>query len=244
MSGTAADARDRRVVTLPVDRRAPTAPADPGAASHSPGWHVDDWGRDPVLVGAAAALAGLRWSTTVGGTDHLPARGGALIVVNHRRGALTPVHAALALGRATGRPVRFVGRTDVAPLGALAVRLGGLLARPDEVAGALRSGELLVVPAAPTLDPRQVGRVDHHLVGAAVATRTPVHPGAVLSTPVRRAARIEVGPARRSSRHRRGPLAEVELADEIEADIRRMLGELGGARTGTPLDWLPWMGGP
>ena len=31
--------------------------------------------------------------------------------------------------RATGRPVRFVGRPDVAPVGALARRLGGLLAR-------------------------------------------------------------------------------------------------------------------
>ena len=46
--------------------------------------------------------------------------------------------AALALPASTGRPVRFVGRPDAAPIGALARRLGGLLARPDEVAGALR----------------------------------------------------------------------------------------------------------
>ena len=80
----------------------------------------------------------------IGGVDRLPVRAGALVVVNTRRWSLAPIQAALAITRETGRVARFVGRPDTAPIGALARRLGGLLARPDEVAGALRAGELLV----------------------------------------------------------------------------------------------------
>ena len=106
----------------------------------------------------------MRWSTIVGGTDRLPVRAGALIVVNARRYALAPVHAALAIGHETGRPVRFVGRPDIAPVGAVARRLGGLLARPDEVAGALRAGELARDAGRDRrVHPRRVGRVDHRL---------------------------------------------------------------------------------
>ena len=97
---------------------------------------------------------------------------------------MASVFAALALTASTGRPVRFVGRPDAAPIGALARRLGGLLARPDEVAGALRAGELLVLGAQPTFHPRRVGRVDHRLVGAAVESRSAVFPAATVSSPV------------------------------------------------------------
>ena len=90
-------------------------------------------------------LGRLRWNTVVGGARPAAGRAGALIVVNARRFALAPIFTALALTAATGRPVRFVGRPDVAPVGALARRLGGLLDRPDEVAGALRAGELVVM---------------------------------------------------------------------------------------------------
>jgi hypothetical protein len=206
------------------------------------GWQVDDWGRDAALVGVANVLAKVRWDTVVGGVDRLPVRAGALIVVNARPFSLAAVHAALAIGRAAGRTVRFVGRPDIAPTGALARRLGGLLARPDELAGALRRHELLVMPAGTTAHPRRVGRVDHHLVGAAVATRSAVFPAAAATSPWSRSARIEIGPAVRPGRRRRGPLIELELADQVEQRIQRMLDELGGARTGTPLDWLPLSG--
>jgi len=242
---------EARVVTLPVERTLTAArrTAAFAAAQQVAGvgcWHVDDWGRDPALVDIAVRAGELRWRTVLGGADRLPVRAGALIVVNARRYALATVHAALVLSAATGRPVRFVGRPDVAPVGALARRLGGLLARPDEIAGALRAGELLVMAATPALHPRRVGRVDHHLIGAAVATRAAVFPAATASSPWSRSARIEIGPAVRPGRRRRGPLIELELADMVEQRIRRLLDELGGARTGTPLDWLPLggMGGP
>jgi hypothetical protein len=244
---TTDDGYEARVVTLPVERTLTAARENvaSAAARQVAGvgtWHVDDWGRDPVLVDAARRVADLRWRTVLGGAGHLPARAGALVVVNARRYALAPVHAALTIACETGRPVRFVGRPDVAPFGALARRLGGLLARPDEVAGALRAGELLVIGTATTLHPRRVGRVDHRLVGAAVATKTMVFPAAAASSPWSRSSRIEIGPALRPSRRRRGPLIELELADLLEQEIGRLLDEFGGARTGTPLDWLPLSG--
>ncbi|HEU4841463.1 MAG TPA: hypothetical protein VFT09_08475 [Ilumatobacteraceae bacterium] len=238
---------EARVLTLPVERtltaaRRTAASAAARQVAAVGTWHVDDWGRDPALVGAAGQLAALRWSTVVGGADHLPVRAGGLIVVNARRYALAPVHAALAITHVTGRAVRFVGRPDVAPLGALARRMGGLLARPDEVAGALRAGELLVMGTSATVHPRRVGRVDHRLIGAAVATKAAVFPAATASSPWSRSARIEIGTAMRPGRRRRGPLIELELADQVEQRIKRILDEFGGTRTGTPLDWLPLSG--
>ncbi len=76
---------------------------------------VDDFGRDPHLISALSPLAHLRWDVSVGGLHHLPARTGALLVCNSRRWGLTSVYAALALSEAGERPVRFVGRPDIAP---------------------------------------------------------------------------------------------------------------------------------
>ena len=73
----------------------------------------------------------------MGGDQRLPSRKGALIVVNARTLALAPIYAALALSETVDRPVRFVGRPDVAPVGPLLRRIGALLDHPDEVAGAL-----------------------------------------------------------------------------------------------------------
>lgn len=200
---------------------------------------VDDWGRDAGFVRAVMGVARLRWDVTVGGDQHLPRRGGALIVVSTRRLALAPVFSALAISSAVDRPVRFVGRPDTAPIGAYARRLGGLLDHPDEVAGALAAGELVVLGAHPGDGLRDVGEVDHTIVGAAIATGVKVFPCATASTPIGRATRVEIGAASRQPRRRRGPLAELELADRVRSDIADLLDGFGNLPTGTPLDWLP-----
>ncbi len=212
-----------------------------------PSGTIDDWGRDPGLVRATMHLARVRWDVAVGGDQHLPRRKGALVVVNTRRFALAPIFSALALSEAVDRPVRFVGRPDTAPVGAFSRRLGGLLDLPDEVAGALGAGELVVMGA--DHDARVgaghhqlVGRVDHALVGAALRAGVPVHPGATASSPFARAARVEIGRASRSPRKRRGPLTELELADQVRIDIGLLLDEFGEVRTGTALDRLPLSG--
>src|SRR5688572_29896019 len=132
------------------------------------GGSVDEWGRDARLIELLSPLARLRWNVSVGGSHHLPARAGALIVTNQRRLSLSPLYVAWALAHATGRPVRFVGRPDIAPLGAALRRVGALLSDPAEVRGALRSGELVVIGARATSHPRHAGAVDHEMVGAAI----------------------------------------------------------------------------
>lgn len=225
-------------MTPPADNVVALAPRSAPTPRSAVEVEIDDWGRDEVFVGRLRWLAGLRWNVAVGGLEHVP-RGGALIVVNARRLALAPVFTALSIGAALDRPVRFVGRPDVAPLGPTLQRLGGLLPLVDEVAGALRGGSLVVLGADHTSTNLHCGRVDHELVGAAVAARVPVVPAAALSSPTGRGARVEVGPAVRLTRRRRGPLAEVELAEQVRQGVDALIGEAGGQLTGTPLDWLP-----
>jgi hypothetical protein len=216
-----------------------------GSVRHLRDWtdnHVDDWGRDDAFVNRVWTLSRLRWSASVGGVERVPRRAGALIVVNARRLALAPVFAALAIGAEVGRPVRFVGRPDVAPFGPMMQRLGGLLPIEDELEGALRAGQLIVLGADHELTNQYSGIVDHRLVGAAVAAKVRVLPAATTSVPLRRGARVEIGGPVRLTRPRRGPLAELELADHIALRIDDLLEEVGGTITGTPLDWLPFGG--
>ena len=207
-------------------------------AGDVPAGMVDDWGRDPALVATVIRLANLRWDVAVGGSQYLPRRKGALIVVNARRFALSPIYAALALAETLRQPVRFVGRPDTAPVGAFSRRIGGLLDHPEEVACALAGGQLVIMGA----EHGAVGRVDHTLVGAALSVGVSVYPAATSSSPLRRGARLEIGPASKSTRRRRGPLSELELADQVRVDIAMLLDELGELHTGTPLDWLPLSG--
>lgn len=218
-------------------------PARHGHAGKGPGEPpfetVDDWGRDDRLIRLVSPLASLRWSVSVGGTHHLPERVGALLVTNTRRTSWSEAYVAWALSRATGRPVRFVGRPDVAPLGPFLRRLGALLRDPTEVEGALRAGEVVVLSAAATGHPRHAGVVDHEMLGAAVRAGVAVYPVASMSSIFGRAARADVGPAVRLRRTRRGPLAEAELADAVQRHIQKMLDEFGGVQTGVaPVDWL------
>ena len=200
---------------------------------------VDEWGRDAHLIKLLTPAATLRWDVSVGGFRHLPKRGGALLVTNSRRFSLSTIYAAWALSSATGRAVRFGGRPDMAPLGPLLQRLGGLLADPDEISGALRAGQLVIVSAQGTRDPRHAGAVDPTLIGSAVVTGKPVFPVASMSTPFGRAARVEVGPQVRPRVRRRGPLAELELAELAQRHIQRLIDGLGGLHTGVaPIDWL------
>lgn len=200
---------------------------------------VDDYGRDPHLIGALAPFAKLRWSITVGGVHHLPVHAGALLVCNSRRYSLSAVYAAMALSEETERPVRFVGRPDIAPVGPFMRRIGGLLANPADVLSALSHNEIVLVAAEGTSHPRHAGKVPHELIGPAVVAGVSIFPVATMSSTIGRAARVEVGPAVRARRKRRGPLAEVELADQVQHHLQRMLDGFGGVHTGVgPIDWL------
>src|SRR3954462_4093384 len=110
-----------------------------------PTFEVDDWGRDAWMIKALGPLGRIRWDVSVGGAQHVPATGPALLVANARRFSLSSVYASWALPNVPGRVVRFVGRPDIAPVGPFMRRIGALLDRPDEVANALRNGEVVII---------------------------------------------------------------------------------------------------
>jgi hypothetical protein len=202
---------------------------------------IDPWGMDHDLVGAARSLARLRWDITVGGADNVPATGGALLVANRRPLGATPLLVAAAIGRATERNVRFAGIVDIAPIGPAMRRLGGVVARPDEVAGLLRAGHLPAVWCQPRITTsHRVGPAPVPYLAAALEAGAPVLPVAVIAPPLARRVRVEVGPPvvppsrtspSRSSR-RPGPLAAAELADAVRQAIQRMVDEA------SPPSWM------
>ena len=147
--------------------------------------------------------------------------------------------AAFALGEAVDRPVRFVGRPDIAPVGRLQSTLGGLLAHPES--GGRPRRRRTGRASAPITTSAVSGSVDHT---SSAPHSPPVRPSfpAPRRASVTRSARVEIGPALAFTRKRRGPLLELELADLVRLDIGRLLDELGELRTGTPLDWLPLSG--
>ena len=238
--------RTNRVMTGAIDAIAEAASEGVRAATRrlteEPAGATDDWGRDPVLVRNMMLLAQIRWDVATGGDQHLPKRAGALIVVNSPSWSSSTVFTAFAISEAIDRPVRFVGRSELPVLNTLDRRIGGLVDHPDEIAGALRSNEIVVLGAGAARGSRGVGTVDHTIIGAALATGTRVFPAATTSSPFSRRARVEIGTVTRPPRKRRGPLSELELADRIHSDIRRLLDEMGDINTGTPLDWLPLSG--
>ena len=189
---------------------------------------VDDWGRDVRAVVRASRLASLRWDPIIGGLGQLADHGPALLVCNARRMALNPILVAWSIGRALDRPVRFAGRPDMAPVGPMMRRLGGLLADPDELDTALAGGEIVVVGTASVGDTRRAGRVPPHLLEGAWLRQVPVHPAAILGSMFDRRVRIELGRAVTTRRARRGPLGPTELADATRSALQKLLDETAG----------------
>ncbi len=194
---------------------------------------VDPWGLDAEAAGWAARAARLRWSISVAGLAHLPDEGPVLLVSGSRRLSLAPVAAAVALGQAAGRPIRFAGIPDTDPVTTALRRVGGVLAHPEEIAALLRADEVVMVWAGggPLLrGGGRVGPVPEPMVAPAVDLVVPVLPVAILGRRFGRLLRVEVGAAVAWPR-RRGPLAAAELAQAARSGVQTLLDEA------TPLRW-------
>ena len=185
---------------------------------------IDDWGLDADLVGLVSPLLGLRWSVDLQWADRLPDTGPAVLLFNRSWGLSEPFVLSRGVRLATGRHVRSVGVPDVAPVGTVLRRLGGVLDRPDEVAGLLRVGELVALPLARDRRSGRAGSVDAVTVAEAMGAGVPVHPVALVGHELGRHWRVLVGhplalPAAV------GPLAEVEYAEAARGAVQALLDE-------------------
>ncbi len=183
---------------------------------------LDEWGLDPELVGLVDPLLALRWEIDVVGAEQLPAVGGAVLVFSRRLGVSEPWVLARGIRQATGRFVRTVGVPDVAPVGPVLRRFGGVLDRADEIAGLLRAGQLVGVPMARSLRGRgQAGALEVERLEAAIATGSPVVPVAVLGREAGRSWRLVLGDA--VSPGAGGPLDAAELADTTRRAVQHLI---------------------
>ena len=179
---------------------------------------VDRWGFDARVAGALDPLTALRWPVRVRGLEAVPPSGPTVVVLARRLDPAAPVAVATALRRATGRPARFLGVPDVAPVGPFLRRIGGAVARPEELAGLLRAGHLVVLPLGRALRPGAALLDEDDLVPAVEEGATVV-PAALLGAGWRRAWVLELAP--RVARRGAGPAALAEGVREGIASLRR-----------------------
>jgi len=110
---------------------------------------TDAWGLDADLVsvlGRVLPTFGVR--TT--GAGRVP-DGPALLL--WRGPSLGWIHVAAGIGATTGRPVRFTGVPDIAPVSTVLRRLGGVGADVADLRGLLRLGNLVAMRLAVDQDP-------------------------------------------------------------------------------------------
>ncbi|MGH9247086.1 MAG: hypothetical protein ACRD29_22750 [Acidimicrobiales bacterium] len=186
---------------------------------------VDPWGLDTDLVELLSPLAGVRWSIEVDGGYHVPGHGPVVVVFNRRWGLSEPLVVARALRLATGRWVRVVGIPDVAPVGPLLSRLGAAVDAPAEVAGLLRSGEVVAVPLGrqPGMR-RRAGRLAPALVELAVQHGAPVLPVVAVGHELGRRWRVVVGPVVAAPvEDTVAPFVTAELIDRVRVAVQDLL---------------------
>jgi hypothetical protein len=183
---------------------------------------VDEWGLDRDLVAAMSPMFALRWHIEAVGAEVLPARGPVLLVANCRFGWSEPFVLGRGIRLATGRFVRVAGVPDIVPVGPALRRLGGVLARPDEVAGLLRAGEMVGLALGRSVRRHHAGRVRADLVAPVLATGADVVPVALIGRELSRRWKLLVGPAIERPTGR-GPLAAAELADRVRNGVQSLL---------------------
>jgi hypothetical protein len=179
---------------------------------------VDRWGFDARVAAALDPLTALRWPVRVRGVEAVPVSGPTVVVLARGLDPVAPAAVATALRRATGRPARFLGLPDVAPVGPLLRRIGGAVARPEELAALLRAGHLVVLPLGRALRPG-AARLDEDDLVPAVNEGATVVPAALGGAGWRRAWVLDVAPpvVRRGA----GPAALAEGVRQGIASLRR-----------------------
>jgi len=191
---------------------------------------VDEWGLDADLVRTLLPLARLRWSIDTVGAPHLPFDGPAVLVFSRHLGVSERSILSTAVYRATARVVRHPGVPDRAPVGPLLRRLGGVLRRPDEIAGLLRAGEYVGIPLGrEALNRQAAGPAPAEFLEPALGTGVPVIPVALVGYDIGWRWRVAIGPAL-STAASRAPLAAAEMAEQARDAVQNLLDDNVPAR--------------
>lgn len=186
-------------------------------------YEVDLWGGDRDWVSSVSALTKPFVRVRVDGWEHLP-DGPALLISNRRTGVGEAVALSVAVHRATGRMLRPVGVPDLAPVGPVLRRLGGIPESPAEIRSLLVAGHLVWIPLSGQWRMGRAGSVAPELVAPAVDTGCPVLPVAVVGGELTGSWRVAIGPALPAvTGVRRGPLVSAELADRSRAEVQGLL---------------------
>ncbi len=186
---------------------------------------IDEFGLDRDLLRLITPLARLRWRVRVEGDHHLPEVGPALLVHNRRLGLSEPAVLALAVVRATGRPLRWTGAPARGPLAQPARQLGGVPSDRADVRSLLHGGELVGLALAREPFHRyHVPAVPPQPVQSALELGVPVVPVAVSGLEAARRWSVRIGPPI-STRRRRDIGDPVELSEATREAVRALLTE-------------------
>ncbi len=190
---------------------------------------IDPFGGDPQLMDLASPISGVLAPVDVTGGDHLPKRGGALLVANRGLG-LEPFALGNAVRQVVQRKVRILGTSPIPVWDGLSRKLGAVGTRPGDISAALRAGHLVAAPLGITWFRPGVGDPPRAVVASALGF--PVVPVAVVAggpfgLPVGRW-RVRVGaPLAAVGGSKPGDaLAAAELAERVRSAIDRLLVEL------------------
>jgi 1-acyl-sn-glycerol-3-phosphate acyltransferase len=190
-------------------------------------YSVDEFGGDPHLQDFLLAPVVGRIPVHVVGGEHIPAEGAALLVANRGPAFSEPLVLSGAVQRTVGRRLRLVGMPTPPLLGVLTHKLGGVGRRAGDVAAVLRAGHLAAAPLAMSLSSTGAGEAPRAVIGATLGfplLPVAVRPGGPVGLPVRPWA-VSVGEALfpPEGTEPGDPLAAAELAEEVRAEITRLL---------------------
>ena len=185
---------------------------------------VDPWGLDPEVADLVREASTLALRVTVDGPGTLPPSGPCVVVVNRRFGLVEPFVALRAVHGATGRRARFLGWTP-GPLDTLWRRCGGAVDRPEELAGLLRAGEMVMLPlGAERRSRRKAGPLSPDRLAPALHLDVPVIPLALVGNELTGQWTAFVGdPIPRPSGS--SPLAQFDLAAGARGGVQALLDE-------------------
>jgi len=140
-------------------------------------YQIDPFGLDPQLSDLLRPIAAVGIKVVVHGEEHVPTTGPATIVSNRGFGVFEPGAMGIAVERATGRRLRFVGAPAVPFVGSLTRRFGAIAASQQDVGAALHAGHLVYVSLSQTWLRIDAGMPPHTLMPA--ITHAQIIPAAV-----------------------------------------------------------------